>query len=79
MLVVILIYSLIFLTIETPGLIKNKQWLDLGVGSGFLLLAIGYGLETIYTWHLLPNPNIILNKLMPLTDAFFVFFHLPVG
>ncbi len=78
MLVVIIIYSLIYLGLETPGFIKSKQWLDLGVGSGFLLLAIGYGLEITYAWHLLPNPNLIFDKLMPLGDAFFAFFHLPV-
>lgn len=77
MLIFILIFILLFVCFEMPGLIKKKQWLELGLGSGILLLAIVYGLEVNFEWHLLPNPNFIIKKLNPLTDSLSVFFHLP--
>lgn len=76
MLLVILIFSGLFLAIEIPYLRKNRLWKELCLGSGILILAIIYGLDLTYQWHILPNPGIVFKKLQPLTNAFIDLFHL---
>ncbi|NLB53689.1 MAG: hypothetical protein GX808_12260 [Syntrophomonadaceae bacterium] len=76
MLLVIVIFTVLFLGIEISYAIKNKHWKELCVGSAIIILAISYGLDLNYQWQVLPNPGNILMKLQPLTNAFIDFFHL---
>lgn len=76
MLLLIAVFLLFFAGIEIPHLIKNKYWKELCLGSGTLILAIIYGLDFNFGWHITPNPDIVIKGLLPLTEAFEAFFHI---
>ncbi|WP_028547972.1 hypothetical protein [Paenibacillus sp. UNC451MF] len=67
----IIIAAIIIAWIEAPSLVRNKQWKDLSVFSGFL--ALGIVLGAVLDFQLpFPNPTKGIEALFkPVTEAFF--------
>jgi len=74
-----LIFSLIlfvglFILLEGKSLVRRKAYKELIVASLLLTLALSYGLDYALDWQLLPNPNILITILKPVSESFDKFF-----
>lgn len=70
---IILCFFLFFLW-EWKPLIKQRHWWDLAVALLFLLVALSYGLDYAWDLKILPNPDLLLNLVKPVSEAFEKFF-----
>lgn len=68
------VFIAIFIPLEGKSLIKNRQWKELAVTTGILLIAVSYGVDFALDWNMLPNPNILITIFKPLSEAFESFF-----
>ena len=74
-----LIFSLIlfvglFILLEGKSLLRRKVYIELMVASLLLTLALFYGIDYAQDWQFLPNPNILLTILKPVSESFDKFF-----
>lgn len=64
----ILLVSLFFL-LEARSLVKRREFKELIVACLLLLLALTYGMDYMLNWNFLPNPNILLTLLKPVSES----------
>ncbi|PKM77512.1 MAG: hypothetical protein CVU90_06600 [Firmicutes bacterium HGW-Firmicutes-15] len=74
MLYAIAMFTIVFIMMEGRSLIRNREWKELVITAGLLLIAISYGLDYTMEWNQIPNPTILFNKLKPVADAFDAYF-----
>ncbi len=74
-----LLFSLIlfvglFIMLEAKPLFQRRAYKELIVASLLLTLALLYGIDYSLDWQILPNPNILLTILKPLSESADKFF-----
>lgn len=78
-----LLFSLIlfvglFILLEAKSLMRTRAYKELLVASSLLTLALIYGIDYALDWQLLPNPNILLTILKPVSESLEKFFQVTV-
>ena len=74
MLYAIAVFTILFIVMEGRSLIRNRDWKELVITAGLLLIAISYGLDYNMEWNQVPNPATLFNRLKPVADAFEAYF-----
>lgn len=74
-----LLFSLIlfvglFIVLEAKPLLQRRAYKELIVASLLLTLALFYGMDYALGWQILPNPNILLTILKPVSESVDKFF-----
>jgi hypothetical protein len=71
-----IVFLLLIITVEGPGIIKRREWKEILIVSFFSLLALCYGLDYALRSYLLPNPKSVIYMLLPLVEQVMAFFNL---
>ncbi len=71
-----IVFLLLIIIVEGPGIVKRKDWKEILVVSFFSLLAVLYGLDYALRSYLLPNPKSFIYMLLPLAEQVMAFFNL---
>lgn len=71
-----IVFLLLIIIVEGPGIIKRREWKEILVISFFSLLALLYGLDYALRSYLLPNPKSLIYMLLPLVEQVMAFFNL---
>lgn len=75
MILVLTIFSILFISVELPAVMREGGWKDFVFSSLILMTAVFYGLDYLLDWQLMPDPWGILKRLSPFADTFFSFFY----
>lgn len=70
----LLIFTCLFIWFEARFLFKRRAFKELIVTCLLLLLALSYGMDYAMEWQLLPNPNLSLTILKPVSESMEKFF-----
>lgn len=71
-----IVFLLLIVIVEGPGIIKRREWKEILVVSLFSFLALCYGLDYTLRSYLLPNPKAFIYMLLPLVEQIMAFFNL---
>lgn len=71
---ILIFFSLVFLLLECKPLIRQGHWKDFLVALFILFIALSYGLDYAMDLKMLPNPDLLLYLVKPVSKAFDNFF-----
>jgi hypothetical protein len=70
----LMVFIILFILQEGKPLLNTKAYKELAVAGIIMLLALAYGIDYIMGSQLLPNPDLLLTLLKPLSQSFEKFF-----
>lgn len=70
----LILFTILFILLEAKSLFQRRAFKKLIVASLLLTLALFYGMDYALGWQILPNPNMLLTILKPVSESVDKFF-----
>jgi len=71
---ILFLFVVLYLWLEPRALFKQRAFKELIIASLLLGLGLAYGMDYALGWQFLPNPNISLTILKPISEIINNFF-----
>lgn len=70
----LILFTILFILLEAKSLFQRRAFKKLIITSLLLTLALFYGMDYALGWQILPNPNMLLTILKPVSESVDKFF-----
>lgn len=77
MLLILLLFTLIYVLMEGRDLLQNQSWKEALLGTVIIAISMVYGIDYMRDVMSLPHPGNLFEIMMPLIEAYNSFFQLP--